>query len=87
MTEANDTLTRRNSYLFAIENDDMISHAAEESKDEPSDSDTNGGMDDGNHKKKKAINFCQALLIPGVIVVSILFHHIYMLCMICTHKG
>ena len=71
--EANDTLTRRNSYLLAVESDEiMVSHATRANTDEASGSPTDGKIDNGNQKqkKKKAINFCRALLIPGVIVVS-----------------
>jgi OPA family glycerol-3-phosphate transporter-like MFS transporter 3 len=72
--EANDTLTRRNSYLLAVESDEiMVSHATRANTDEASGSPTDGKIDNGNQKqkKKKAINFCRALLIPGVIVYSL----------------
>ena len=67
--EASDTLTRRNSYVLAIESEDM--KVAMENKEDP-----HGGGDVENTtsnigQKKKAINFFRALLIPGVIVVRI----------------
>ena len=75
-----DTLTRRNSYRLAIESDEIkVSHDTEDKRDEAPGNPTDSEIEDGEQqqKKKKAINFCQALLIPGVIVVSMCAHCIY----------
>ena len=83
-TEACHSIARRNSYTIATEKDessfDIKSSgyaSAATAPGEGSSSDGGAADDEKKVKKRKAINFFRAILIPGVIVVSIRRHFVH----------
>ena len=82
-TEACHSIARRNSYTLATENDESSfdtksSDSASAATAPGQGSSSDGCAADGEKKeKRKAINFFRAILIPGVIVVSIRIHFIH----------